>query len=176
MLSFPTNSVAASSICCVNPDRFLPASLPGIRACIGGEALSRPAAPAPGNEMLVARDAIGDENGIPNSRGRCSSVIRRKDNTPPDASNTSTSLKLCCRWGEWDEGRSERPDDVLGEDAICGGNRLGGNVISLPQTNTNERSERNPSAPVARVERNRAMGASSTESGCCAKRTRMSAS
>ena len=160
VLSLPTNSVAASSICCVKPDRLLAASL------LGGDALSRPAAPTPGNEMLVASDAMGDENGMPDSRGRCSSEMRRKDKTPPEASNTSTSLKLCWRWEECDEGRSERPDDVLGEDAICGGKRLVGKVISLPLTNVNESSERKPSAPVARVERNRTMGVNSTESGC----------
>ena len=74
----------------LTPTVSSPKPLPGICACIGGEALSRPAAPASGSEMLIARDAIGDENGIPNSRGRCSGVIRRKDNTPPDTSNTST--------------------------------------------------------------------------------------
>ena len=73
-------------------------SLSGERRWTGGDILNRAAAPTHGNEMLVASEAIGDENdGIPESRVRCSNVMRRKDKKPPEASNTSTSLKLCWR-------------------------------------------------------------------------------
>ena len=91
--------------------------------------------------------------------------MHRKDKTPPEASSMRASLKLYWQYDEWDEGRSERPDDVLGKDTIYGGKRLVGNCISLPYTSRNEKSEQQQLALVARVERSREMGVDFAESG-----------
>jgi hypothetical protein len=101
-------------------------------ARLRGDVLRRPAALVPGSDMLVGKLANVYEN-APVSRGRCSSMTRRKDSTPSEGSKRRRSWKLAVFLARSGEGRSERLEDVLGDDVIAegGGWRLAGNGVSL---------------------------------------------
>lgn len=101
VLSFATISIGVSSVCicvCASPDLFLLDDLPvpNAAAPFDGDPLSRPAAPIPGSEMLVAPSAAA-VIASPCSLGRISSMKRRSESVASAGSKSRMSWKLVGR-------------------------------------------------------------------------------